>query len=395
MVLLALLSGVFFASGPAFSDGLSPTTVQTMIDRAQPGDNLRLSGNIRLENSLIIDGKRDLIIIGSPQAVIDGGRVPESPRLQMKDPAHGAPVPWNGLAEWIPNYVDFASGFSSLIIRNSSGVKISGLRFISSWPNSIKIENSTNIELSDLDFAGGTNAIYALGSKTQGIKITRCQWNQDETEQVWSSLDWSHVHHGQFNYYNGAFFQARDILGAVSITHSVVRNAFNGVRLKTTPSACPIIPNCELSKDVTISDNTFVNISDNVLEPEGFAQQWRFSGNRLIGFHAPISLTGVHLREIQITGNTFIASSPPRQLAPKPLPGQSYHRHGKVFKFLERGILSLSGAFGVRVNGNRFDRLPSFPGGRIHLTDSPEFFEQMEFFDNTASDGIIVNSTTP
>lgn len=83
-------------------------------------------GSYKLERSLILEGKRDLQVIGI-NAIIDGGKRPRTPLLTVPclNEEGCLTKPWRGEKKWNRQYVDFGA-FSALIIKDSQPYSPSG-----------------------------------------------------------------------------------------------------------------------------------------------------------------------------------------------------------------------------------------------------------------------------
>lgn len=282
---------------------------------------------------IVLDGVQGITLKGGPQVVFDGGVV-RPPDRPLQEVVEGS----DGRVSWTPSYPDKDQA-GLIAIRNSSDVRIEGIRIQNNWPNLISIHSSADVKISNVTFVGGTNAVYAQGRGTTGVSLNASTWMQDPSgppSQLWSSLDWAHVHHGKYAYYNGAFFQALDIDGAVTITGNRVRDAFNAIRIqRRDPTGA--------TAGISIQGNHFERVSDNVIEPEGGSMKdWEVRNNTFVSFHKPISLDGVTKGEnFVFERNRFVAGERAR-MQQDPASATDGSRHngasGGVFFKLKRKI---------------------------------------------------------
>ncbi len=286
------------AARPAPRLQATPATLAAVLASAGPGAVIDLAPGVYTE-PVRITNQKGLTLRGGPGVVFDGGV--QRPALASLPDLRSAA---DGSATWTEVYP--AHNTAGMIdIRDSQDIRLENVTIQNAWPNGVRLVDSERVQVSGVSFTGGTNAIYARGPKTRGVVVEGCKWVQDPSGAVWSSLDWQHVHHGKHNHYNGAFFQGRDIGGNVDLRNNEVRNAFNGVRIKTTGE--------HTTSNVRISGNAFYNVSDNAIEPEGGKHVgWSILGNHFEGFHGPISLDGVTGQGFVVQDNRFVATERPR-----------------------------------------------------------------------------------
>ena len=116
---------------------------------------------------------------------------------------------------------------------------------------------------------------------------------------MWDTIPWGVVHHGSRAYLNGGLVGSLRTAGSIIIRHNIIRNAYNGVRLRA--NRCPSYEVC--GANVEIYDNDFQFIRDNPLEPEDYALNWWIYHNRIYNGHGWFSLDGVSGGPIYIFGN--------------------------------------------------------------------------------------------
>ncbi len=346
-------------------------------------------GEYYLAKPIKIENCSDLIFEGGPNVSFYGKGLAVQPQLLIFGCNTNDNCEWTPGLDWKPIYPKF-TGYSVFHIVNSSNIHFSEMQIYDSWPNAIWIQDSQSIKIEKSTFIGGTNAIFANGLKTQKIQISQSFWEQDPTGEVWSHLPWQHVHHGKFNYFNGAFFQSRDIRGQVLINKNLVLNAFNGVRMKVSPSLLSDNSN-DLNKYVTIADNQFVKVSDNVIEPEVYLDHWQVLANTFVDYHAAFSFSGVAGVSFIAKDNKLILNEKPRQhvsdMEKKWMPpnDRDLHNGGTIFKLKGVGIIK---GFVVAYNTLSVDytndHYPSM------ILNKGEFPEETMFVENVNSYGTFV-----
>jgi hypothetical protein len=330
-------------NGETFN-GKPTMKLQEAVNQAKPGDTIQLTPGTYKE-PVGINSKRDLTIQGmkdangNPLAKFDGGKTPENIRYTevIKDGKVQKYV--------VPNENDFAM----FKVKDSNGVTIKDVEIKNSWPNGIYIQDSQKTTIDGVKVTGSTNAVYAKSTNgnmgplaTKDITIQNSSWNQDPSGKIWTTNDWNEMHHGNQAYYNGAFLGGQNVQGNVLVENNTVTNAFNGVRLTCRNS---IASSC--NQNVTIQNNSFSKIRDNVVEPEDFATNWAVNNNTITDAHAPFSFDGVS-GNVEIVGNTVTTTDRPSLLASGRTPATAgmdiqlasatqnpadFHDSGKVFKF--------------------------------------------------------------
>jgi hypothetical protein len=151
----------------------------------------------------------------------------------------------------------------------------------------------------------------------------------------------------------------QNVQGNVVVENNTVTNAFNGVRLSCRNTSAA---NC--NQNVTIQNNSFTRIRDNVVEPEAYANNWNVKSNTIVDAHAPFSFDGVS-GSMVLDGNTVSTTAKPSlltesrnpasgngiMLATAPSNPVDLHNNGKVFKFD-----SESQNLNIVVTNNNFDQ---------------------------------------
>jgi hypothetical protein len=127
--------------------------------------------------------------------------------------------------------------------------------------------------------------------------------------RMWDTIPWGVVHHGSRAYLNGGLVGSLRTVGSIIIRHNIIRNAYNGVRLRA--NKCPSYEVC--GANVEIYDNDFQFIRDNPVEPEDYALNWWIYHNRIYNGHGRFSLDGVSGGPIYIFGNVGWFDDKPAQ----------------------------------------------------------------------------------
>ncbi len=342
--------------------GKPTVKLQDAVDQAKPGDTIQLTPGT-YKDPVNITGKKDLTIQGmkdangNPLTKFDGGTTPESVRYTEFPRENGEVHRYV-----VPNENDFAM----VKIKDSQGITVKDVEIKNSWPNGVYIQDSQKITMDGLKVTGSTNAVYAKSTNgnmgtlaTKDITIKNTSWNQDPSGKIWTTNDWTEMHHGNQAYYNGALLGGQNVQGKVVVENNTVTNAFNGVRLtcrNTSAAAC--------NQNVSIQNNSFTRIRDNVVEPEVYANGWSVKGNTIIDAHAPFSFDGVS-GDMVIDGNRVsttakpslmsVAREPAGELgimtASAPSAPVDLHNNGKVFKFD-----SSDKAMNLTISNNQFDQ---------------------------------------
>ncbi len=214
------------------------------------------------------------------------------------------------------------SGPPCFLIENSEWIVFQNLQVRECWPHAFKIKNSRFLTFRNLNVVGSRRVIEALGQDSHHLLIENNQWVQDSTGAIWRDLPWAEMHHGQYQYFNGAFFASQDIGGDVIFRNNYLDTAFNALRSKDSYQDQESGRNLNFE----IYGNVFRHIRDNPIEPEGHAHNWFIHHNHIDGAHAWFSFDGVRSHGIYIFSNTA------HSLEKYGIPGD--HSSGKIFKFL-------------------------------------------------------------
>ncbi len=178
-----------------------------------------------------------------------------------------------------------------LKIKRASWIVIRNLAIRHCWPSALFIRDASYITASDLNIHGATYAISIFG-RSHHVLVEKNLWSQDPSGMIWSSIPWGASHHGSKGYLNGGLVGGKNILGGVVIRDNAIRNAYNGIRIKS--AVCRTPTSCESNLNIEISGNYFDYIRDNPIEPEGYGGNWWVHHNRIHNAHAWFSLNGVY-----------------------------------------------------------------------------------------------------
>ncbi len=186
-------------------------------------------------------------------------------------------------------------------ITDSGWLVIRDIDTINCWTNIVALRNSAYISIQSCRFLNcGNTAVSANGPGTHHILVENCTWSQDE--RVYSTWDWTSVHHEALDHYNGGLYGGSDAAGGCVIRFNTVHDVFNGLRwwLKDAQAA-----EQRYQTNIEIYDNTFTRCRDNCIEPEVFTWNLHIYHNQLNSCPAGVfSIDGIAGGEIYVYGNT-------------------------------------------------------------------------------------------
>lgn len=252
----------------------------------------------------------------------------------------------------------FMADNAHLVLRDCQWIVLEDLTFENCWPTAIYIENCQHITIRGIHFRGGTFAIGATGADTRHLLIENCDWIQDlgchgdiqvrsirdngylldEREvdgcHLWRKTHFNQIHSdvsvtGEFvqpddsRAYDGDFFRAWTIAGYVILRNNCIVDAFNGIHFFNQASKDT---RHRHSRNVMISDNWFVRIRDNAVEPENYAFNWTIRHNKFVDCYAPFSLEPEQSGFFYIYGNLGWSRE-------RPGPDPEDPSTGRLFKF--------------------------------------------------------------
>lgn len=300
----------------------------------------------------------------------------------------------------------FMADNAQLILRNCQWIVLEHLTFENCWPTAIYIENCQHITVRGVHFRGGTFAIGATGGDTRHLLIEGCDWIQDvschgdvqlrairekrELEDrpnvdkchLWRQTHWNKIHADfsttkQFvqkddaRAYDGDFFRAWTIAGYVILRDNCIMDAFNGIHFYNQTSKDL---QERYARNVMISNNWFVRIRDNAVEPEGYAVNWTVRNNKFVDCYAPFSIEPERSGFFYIYGNLGWSRD-------RPGPDENDPSTGRLFKF---GAKHEAVGPHYVVHNTWFVRNPMFKKRRIrnfhHLNNVIGYNENAEDF---------------
>ncbi|WP_305984643.1 right-handed parallel beta-helix repeat-containing protein [Roseibium sp. MMSF_3544] len=305
--------------------------------------------------------------------------------------------------------VYFMADQAQLILRDCQWIVLEDLTFENCWPTAIYIENCQHITIRGVHIRGGTFAIGATGTDTRHLLIEDCDWIQDpschgdaqirsirdhgylkdekdlECCHLFRQTDWNKIHadssvtgkpvqDDDARAYDGDFFRAWTIAGYVILRNNCIMDAFNGIHFfnqlaKDAQKRC--------SRNVMISDNWFVRIRDNAVEPEDYAFNWTVRHNRFVDCYAPFSIEPDRSGYFYIYGNLGWSRARP---GPDPEDPKDLVT-GRLFKF---GTEHEAVGPHYVVHNTWFVRNPMFKKKRIsnfhHLNNVVAYNENAEDF---------------
>ncbi|MEM6286062.1 MAG: T9SS type A sorting domain-containing protein [Bacteroidota bacterium] len=245
---------------------------EVAFGRADAGDTVRLlpgryTGTHRLRGGGGTADRPVVVIADTPgSAVIDGARAPG-----LDQPAR------------------------CLTIEDTRGVVVQELVFENCWTDVVRIDRSGYVTFAGNVFRGGRRAIEPRGG-THHVLVEGNTFEQDE--RVWTTWAWDDLHHGEnepLAHFNGALLHPNDSDGGHVMRGNTIRNVFNGFRTK--PSRAREDTNIE------VTDNLFVNVRDNAIEPEVHVWNHHYARNRFVNSRKSFSIDEVRGGAVYIWGN--------------------------------------------------------------------------------------------
>jgi hypothetical protein len=285
---------------------VDPNSLSPALSNALPGDILLLQPGI-YANALDIhrvrgERGRPITLRGQHGAIVDGGRRFEDFRLAANREARR--VQEEGKFPGLYEIADRAQWR----FTGCEWLTVEDLEVRGCWPTCIYLNDCRSMSFTNLTMQEGTFAFYAVGTSTRGIQVERCRWVQDisTSHDLWSTIGWNKVHgdapvrDDDARAYDGDFFRAYAIQGAVTIRNNTISDAFNGVHIFNDEDH----PTTNLNRDVWIYRNSFVRIRDNPIEPEVAAFNWWSFQNTFYNCHAWFSLELALAAHFYIFANT-------------------------------------------------------------------------------------------
>ena len=280
---------------PAGPGGAVARTLQGAIDRARPGDTVRLLPGVyrlvRLEDRIAIrmsgSPGRPIVVQGmGAQTVIDGG--PLARAGGRAPPAE----PGEGQAFFLPG---FHRGLNCIEIDGAQWIVIENLTFTDCANAAVFARDSRYVTLRNARILGGAYAFLARGQGSHHFLIEDNAWTQDPAGDMWHRNHWCAYKYGALKHLNGALFGSEDIAGSVVVRSNRVAHAFNAVRMNVSAGGRRDSSlRGRLNANVHIHHNRFDYIRDNVVEPEFDSTNWWVHDNVIRNAHAWFSFDGLH-----------------------------------------------------------------------------------------------------
>jgi hypothetical protein len=280
-----------------------------------------------------------------------------------------------------------------LVFEDAAHLVVEDLTVRNCWPTSLIFVSSRYVTLRAMTIVGSTYAFFA-DRRSDHFLVEDNVWTQhpsgyavDESGysgrvdltpkpgRMWDTIPWGVVHHGSRAYLNGSLIGSFGTPGSIVIRRNIIRNAYNGIRIRANRCECP-----PCNMNVEIYDNDFQFNRDNPVEPEDYAANWWVFHNRIYNGHGWFSLDGVNGGPVYIFGNVGWFDDKPAQRCiqrdwaadqtihpgkryePTPEGEGSRSRTGKVIK-LGREPVEVKEPFYI-FNNSWYVRAPLIAGGR-------------------------------
>jgi len=282
-----ILQNIFFAT--LFSAGLNAAVIDVYpgaasqigdaVEKANPGDRIQLhsgtyAGTVKVQRSGLPD--KPIVISGL-------------------DPVSGKKALLNGGAE--PGRGKKNQGF---MLNGADWISIQDMEMRNCWNEVVNIQDSSYVSIQRCDMMEcGQTAVYTRGAKTHHILIEGCRWTQDV--RIYTTWNWTNMHHEDLKYYNGGIYGGDGAGGAV-IRGNEVGYVFNGMRWWLEADTAD---KAQYQANVEIYDNYFHHCRDNIIEPEIFCWNLHVYHNRMDSCpKGAFSIDGVKGGEIWVYANT-------------------------------------------------------------------------------------------
>jgi hypothetical protein len=242
------------------------------LEKATPGSVVRLAAGVYQiyaeDPYFLVKGvqglpERPIIIQGAPAredgkraTIIDGGRsLDDTLELHEHYRSPGSrPIELHELI--MERRYRTERAINCFVFENVAYLVIENLTVRNCWPASFVIYgNSQYITIRSSTLVGATVPIFA-GRYSDHLLIENNVWTQDPsgyTEdqsgysgrvdltprpgRMWDTIPWGVVHHGSRAYLNGGLVGSFRTVGSIIIRHNIIRNAYNGLRLRA--NRCP------------------------------------------------------------------------------------------------------------------------------------------------------------
>jgi len=314
-------------------------------ERATPGSVIRIAPgtfSMSADDPLVrikgLQGSPDQPIViqgtrgpaGSRPTIIDGGRSLDATLgmiERFRQPGGRAPE----LDELIKeNQYRTRQAVNCLVLEDVAYLVIEEFTMRNCWPTSIAFLSSHHITLRANTIVGSTY-VFFLDHRSDHFVVEDSVWTQDDSGyapdesgyagrydptpkpgRMWDTVPWGVSHHGSRAYLNGSLITSFGTRGDIVVRHNIIRNAYNGVRIRANHCEHP-----QCNVNVEIYDNDFQFVRDNPVEPEDQAINWWIHHNRIYNAHGWFSLDGVGGGPIYIFGNVgWFDDKPARECIP-------------------------------------------------------------------------------
>jgi len=347
-----LLVAASAPAGAAVRDG-PPITIEVSsmrefraaAERATPGSVIRVAPGIfsmSADDTLVrikgLQGLPDQPIViqgtrgaaGSRPTIIDGGRSLDGTLgmiERFRNPNGRAPELDDLIKE---NQYRTRAAVNCLVLEDVAYLVIEDFTIRNCWPTAVIFLSSHHVTLRSNTIVGSTFPIFVARGSDHFV-VEDSVWTQDDSGyapdesgysgsydpkpkpgRMWDTVPWGVSHHGSRAYLNGGLISSFGTRGDIIVRHNIIRNAYNGVRIRA--NQC-LAPPCNVN--VEIYDNDFQFIRDNPVEPEDVAINWWIHHNRIYNAHGWFSLDGVGGGPVYIFGNLgWFDDKPSRQCIP-------------------------------------------------------------------------------
>jgi hypothetical protein len=267
---------------------------------------------------------------GSRPTIIDGGRSLDATLgmiERFRQPEGRSPELDKLIQE---NQYRTRAAINCLIFEDAAYLVIEEFTVRNCWPTSIIFLASHHITLRANTLIGSTYMFF-LARGSDHFVVEDSIWTQDDSGytpdesgysgrydpnpkpgRMWDTVPWGISHHGSRAYLNGSLIGSFGTRGDIIVRRNIIRNAYNGVRIRTIKCESP-----PCNVNVEIYDNDFQFNRDNPVEPEDQAINWWIHHNRIYNSHGWFSLDGVGGGPVYIWGNVgWFDDKPARECIP-------------------------------------------------------------------------------
>jgi len=280
------------------------------------------------DRPIVIQGARGAA--GSRPTIIDGGRSLDATLgliERFREPGGRSPELDALIKE---NQYRTRAAVNCLVLEDAAYLVIEDFTIRNCWPTAVIFLSSHHITLRANTIVGSTYAFFVAQGSDHFV-VEDSVWTQDDSGyapdesgysgrydlkpkpgRMWDTVPWGVSHHGSRAYLNGGLISSFGTRGDIVVRHNIIRNAYNGVRIRANRCTDP-----PCNVNVEIYDNDFQFVRDNPVEPEDQAINWWIHHNRIYNAHGWFSLDGVGGGPVYIFGNTgWFDDKPARRCIP-------------------------------------------------------------------------------